>query len=292
MAAAAIIVAAISLPLILSRSEVRDATSAVAGQASAPEAPSVARALEAERKADDAPALVAATRAPQRESTEKSQLVAKNGPASTASTEAAAGLVAPADLSKKLEARSAAEPVDEAKRKSDSQGAAAPSAAGAVPGSQVARGDSDQNRQQQQAKDAGQQAGDAKTVASTPEERAKERNERAEDVAAPPAPRASSEADRGRSGFRRALRDSSAEAVKPEERKVSGKRFLFRDGAWTDKDFDPDKDLPIVTIIRDSNVYSEVLNKRPGLKPFLTGFHASERAIIVYKGTVYKLIPQ
>ena len=88
------------------------------------------------------------------------------------------------------------------------------------------------------------------------------------------------------------MRDSNAEAVKPEERKFSGKKFLFLDGAWTDKDFDPNKDLPIVTIIRDSNVYSEVLNKRPGLKPFLTGFHASERAIIVYKGTVYKLIPQ
>jgi hypothetical protein len=89
------------------------------------------------------------------------------------------------------------------------------------------------------------------------------------------------------------LRDSeTAEAVRPEERKFSGKKFLLRDGAWTDKDFDPNKDLPVVTIIRDSNVYKEVLNKRPGLKPFLTGFLASERAIIVYKGTVYKLIPQ
>jgi len=90
-----------------------------------------------------------------------------------------------------------------------------------------------------------------------------------------------------------ALRDSdSADAVRPEERKFNGKRFLLRDGAWTDKDFDPNKDLPVVIIIRDSNVYKEVLNKRPGLKPFLTGFQPGERAIIVYKGTVYRLIPQ
>ena len=89
------------------------------------------------------------------------------------------------------------------------------------------------------------------------------------------------------------MRDSgAAEAVRPEERKLSGKKFLFRDGAWTDKDFDPNKELPVVTIIRDSNVYKEVMNKRPGLKPFLAGFPAPERAIIVYKGTVYKLIPQ
>jgi hypothetical protein len=90
-----------------------------------------------------------------------------------------------------------------------------------------------------------------------------------------------------------ALRDSGPpESVRLYERKLSGKKFLLKDGAWTDKDFDPDKDLPVVTIIRDSNVYKEVLGKRPGLKPFLTGFSAAERAIIVYKGTVYKLIPQ
>ena len=293
MAATAIIVAAISLPLILSRNDTGESTSPVAEQvAGTLDSREADRAAQAKSAEPAAPAAFVSTR--QRENgAEKAQLLAKNQPVPTAATDAAAG----ADLSKKAEERSAAEPTDEAKRKSESQVAAAPPASGAVPGAQVARGDSDQNRQQQQTKDTGQQqASEKQTVARAPEERAKERNERAEDVAAPPAPRASSEADRARSGFRRAgklaLRDSNAEAVKPEERKFSGKTFLFRDGAWTDKGFDPNKDLPTVTIIRDSNVYSEVLNKRPGLKPFLTGFHASERAIIVYKGTVYKLIPQ
>jgi len=294
MAAAAIIVAAISLPLILTRNEVRQTASPIADQvASIPDARSVAAASPDAQNTQAETAAPSLESARQREnSAEKSQLMAKNQPVPTA-TEAAAG-AAGADLSKKLaETSSAAEPVDELKRKSESQAAAAPPTAGAAPGSQVARVDSDQNRQQQQTKDAGQQqTGDAKTVARAEEDRSKERNERAEEVAQPPAPRAPAESARGRSGFRRALRDANTEAVKPEERKFNGKKFLFKDGAWTDKDFDPDKDLPTVTIIRDSNVYSEVLNKRPGLKPFLTGFHASERAIIVYKGTVYKLIPQ
>ena len=91
----------------------------------------------------------------------------------------------------------------------------------------------------------------------------------------------------------RALRDSnSPEAVRPTEKKLGNKRFSLKNDTWTDKDFDPDKDLPIVTVIRDSNVYNELLATRTGLKPYLVGFPPAERAIIVYKGTVYKLIPQ
>jgi hypothetical protein len=89
------------------------------------------------------------------------------------------------------------------------------------------------------------------------------------------------------------LRDSSpAESVRPTEKKVGSKKFSLKDDTWTDKDFDPDKGLPTVTIIRDSNVYNELLGKQAGLKPYLTGFGGTERAIFVYKGTVYKLIPQ
>jgi len=96
-----------------------------------------------------------------------------------------------------------------------------------------------------------------------------------------------------RSSAIRALRDSaSAEAVRPTERKLGNKKFSLKDDTWTDKDFDPDKDLPIVTVIRDSNVYNELLAKQVGLKPYLGGFPPADRAIIVYKGTVYKLIPQ
>src|SRR5207302_533324 len=117
----------------------------------------------------------------------------------------------------------------------------------------------------------------------------------AESSATPPPPTAP-----GRAATRlkrpsaiRALRDSGApEAVKPPEKRVGNKKFIFKNDTWTDKDFDPDKDLPIVTVIRDSNVYNELIGKQAGLKTYLAGFGGTERAIIVYKGTVYKLIPQ
>ncbi|OLE48579.1 MAG: hypothetical protein AUI36_20945 [Cyanobacteria bacterium 13_1_40CM_2_61_4] len=89
------------------------------------------------------------------------------------------------------------------------------------------------------------------------------------------------------------LRDNAtSESVRPAELKIFGKRFLWKDGAWTDKKFDPDKGLPVVAIIRASNVYNEVLNKHAGLKRYLDVLPETERAIIVYEGTVYKLIPQ
>ena len=91
----------------------------------------------------------------------------------------------------------------------------------------------------------------------------------------------------------RALRDSSApESVRPTERRIGNKRFSLKDDTWTDKTFDPDKDLPVVTIIHSSNVYNELLARQAGLKQYLEPFAEAERAIIVYKGTVYKLIPQ
>ena len=296
LAAAAVIVAAISLPLILSRdqaahpaSEVQVASELAGGEAAQAKAPTSSKPV-------DSPALVATARQPN-PSMEKTEALAKNSPAPSATPEPV-GFAAGADLAKKLETKSPSEPLNEAQRKSDSSVAAAPPQAGPVPGSQ-ARSDFDQNRQQQSPKDAvAQQIPESKAGARAEDVSAKEKAERSrsEEVAQPPAPRASAEESRGRSNLRRrgslALRDSEADAVRPEERKFSGKKFLFKDGAWTDKDFDPNKDLPIVTIIRDSNVYQEVLKQRPGLKPFLTGFHTSERAIIVYKGTVYKLIPQ
>ena len=61
---------------------------------------------------------------------------------------------------------------------------------------------------------------------------------------------------------------------------------------WTDKGFDSNKNMPVVNIVRDSNVYKELIDKQAGLKTFLDAFNENERAIIVYKGKVYKLIPQ
>ena len=296
MAAAAVIVLAVSLPLFMSRNQTRETSQTFANQSSDQPvgAASPVTALS-NPGSDQAPAaLVPAER--RRENTDdRTATLAKSAPAPA--TPEAAGFAAGGELSKKTDARNAAEPLDDLQRKAENQAVPAPAQAGAAPASQVAGNDADKNRQQQPEKDStAQQTGEGKLAARVDELRAKEKTERAEDVAAPPAPPAS-EAARGRSSMRRpgrlALRDSdAAEAVRPEERKFSGKKFLFKDGAWTDKDFDPNKDLPVVTIIRDSNVYQEVLSKRPGLKPFLTGFPATARAIIVYKGTVYKLIPQ
>lgn len=117
----------------------------------------------------------------------------------------------------------------------------------------------------------------------------------AENAATPPPPSApvTKAGKVKRSPAMRALRESSTtEAVSSIERKVGAKKFLLKNDTWTDKDFDPDKDLPVVTVVRDSNVYSELLARQSGLKPYLGGFPPADRAIIVYRGTVYKLIPQ
>jgi hypothetical protein len=50
--------------------------------------------------------------------------------------------------------------------------------------------------------------------------------------------------------------------------------------------------MPMVTIFRDSDVYRELFSKHSGMRPFLTGFAETARVIFVYKGMVYKLIPQ
>ena len=62
-------------------------------------------------------------------------------------------------------------------------------------------------------------------------------------------------------------------------------------GIWTDRDFKPAKEIPAVTLIRDSEVYKSALEKQPGLKVFLASFASDERVIVVYKGVVYKVVP-
>lgn len=92
-----------------------------------------------------------------------------------------------------------------------------------------------------------------------------------------------------------ALRDRSEEARSRPRlpgKKVAKKQFWLRDNVWTDEDYSPDKDMPVVTLIRDSEVYKEVLVARAGMKSYLTGFGETESVIFVYKGTIYKLVPQ
>ncbi|HET9531053.1 MAG TPA: hypothetical protein VFQ92_11925, partial [Blastocatellia bacterium] len=92
-----------------------------------------------------------------------------------------------------------------------------------------------------------------------------------------------------------AFREAESRAATPKrgtpERRIAGKRFYLLNDVWTDKDYKPGKEMAEVTIIRDSDLYKEVLAKRNGLKTYFTRFDEKERAIIVYKDTVYKLEP-
>jgi hypothetical protein len=96
-------------------------------------------------------------------------------------------------------------------------------------------------------------------------------------------------ADKGKS-----LRaESDARKERPHasaSRKVDNKTFWLIDDIWTDKDYRKDKELPVVTLSRESDVYKEVLEKHSGLQKFFKGFAANEKVIVVYKGTVYRLM--
>ncbi len=305
MAAAAAIVLAISLPVLLSRNETRSSEQ-------------VAKAIDAAQPPSEGPQSAsqptlagpaASSKSAGADSSTSTAAPSKPGEKreadalaiSSASAVPAAGVAGggggAAEQSKKVEAKSVPQAAGEAQGKSQGQVASqSPAQAGAAPGSQVAKNESDQGGQQQQGKDSAQQSAGAKQDRAD-EPRGKEKTARAEEAAAPPAP--ASETVRDREGSRRspaklALRDgTTTESVRLlEQRRIGSKRFLLKENTWTDRDFDPGKDLPVVTIIRDSNVYKEELAKRAGLKLYLDAFTGKERAIIVYKGTVYKLIPQ
>jgi hypothetical protein len=115
----------------------------------------------------------------------------------------------------------------------------------------------------------------------------------------PPKPSSSDARDRSRAMTRGTpgsakFRDSNSEAARSASSvaKVGGRKFLLRNDIWTDKDYNPNKEMPMVTIFRDSDVYRELFSKHSGMRPFLTGFAETARVIFIYKGTVYKLIPQ
>jgi hypothetical protein len=94
----------------------------------------------------------------------------------------------------------------------------------------------------------------------------------------------------------RALRDNSEarreRAKASASRKVQDKTFFLIDDFWTDQKYDKEKERPVVTVIRDSDVYKGLLEKHSSLQKFFSGFAANEKVIVVYKGTVYKLVPQ
>lgn len=291
IAASAVIVLAISLPLFLrNNGRVAQEVSRVAPESQAADNTQAVNSPEKSLAANTKqPSVSPAESAEPQKPSEKRPVdaVSANGAAPSQQPTGAAGVASNA----KLEAKAEPKPAEQA-----------PGAAGSQPVSEVAAGqaqqekraDQDGARQQQPSKDNA--VADTKAGADQQDkENARAKTLASESAASPPPPPApgAKAGKMKRSSAIRALRDSaSAEAVRPTERKLGNKKFSLKDDTWTDKDFDPDKDLPIVTVIRDSNVYNELLAKQVGLKPYLGGFPPAERAIIVYKGTVYKLIPQ
>jgi hypothetical protein len=75
------------------------------------------------------------------------------------------------------------------------------------------------------------------------------------------------------------------------ERRVENKKFRLQAGVWTDRDFKPSKEIPAVTLIRDSELYKAALARQPGLKALMAGFESDERVILVYKSIIYKIFP-
>jgi hypothetical protein len=122
---------------------------------------------------------------------------------------------------------------------------------------------------------------------------------RPEHAVAPPSETTSDESGR-RSGIAseqpgRAFREGKPRAATPKrgtpERRAGGKKFYLLGDVWTDKDYKPEKEMPVVTLVRDSDLYKEVLAKNNGLKIYFSRFVEKERVIIVYKDTVYKINP-
>lgn len=283
MAAVAVVVFAISLPLLLSRNQNDRASLAPSViETSAPET-AQAEPHQVSPAAKISPEKPASLKSDDTKETSKSEskgLLAVNREREDRAVSAE---------QKKTIPENAPQAIDETQRRAENQ--VAPQAPAqpvqAAPETQQAKLESDRIREQQ-----GKDAAQPKPSPSDEQDADKEKSRRAESAAAPPPPPSSSrmKAPVGRLG----LRDSAGEAVRPraDYRELRGKKFFLVDGTWTDKDYNPDKDLPIITLVRDSNVFKELLAKRSSLKPYVTFFGETERAIIVYKGTVYKLIPQ
>ena len=323
MAAAAVIVLAVSVPVLLSRINTRNNAVLVVEERAAdarsvnpsedkaqPEVGSstqrsVGGAVAQDKYAspDQAQSVGATASLKSRERTEP-LLVAKNQPPAEESPSVAEKKVA--GLKEKGEAASAAAGAAGAFAQTEHQVAAQPPQAAPSTQQQTA-GETqlpkiDQERAlrlQQQGKDSTQDSLLKQGRADGDQRSDKVAKIRPEDDVAPPAPAAVPDGIRNRvlaqpgaSAMRDGRLNESARTRGTAERKVGNKKFWLRGDTWTDKDYSPIKEMPVVTIVRDSDVYRELIAKRAGLKVYLTGFSENDRAILVYKGTVYKLIPQ
>lgn len=113
--------------------------------------------------------------------------------------------------------------------------------------------------------------------------------------APPPAPREAAPhqgVTKGTTPFRNSKEKLAERSNVIQTRRIKDKSFWLIDGVWTDRGYSKEKELPVVPLIKDSENYNEVLLKNSGLQKYFSAFGSNDRAIIVYKDTVYKLYPQ
>ena len=234
-AVAAVIVLAISLPLILSRNEVRtskDASEAVAENQPASETPAIDQIAGAvpPAAARKSGTEVAAT-TPKQSEKRAAETIAANTPA--AQPPSAAGNVSSGLRAAGVKAKTAAQPTDQVQAKTDRPPSDAAAPAGAASESQLAKNESDKKRQQQNEKDS-VQPGESKAVSAGEAGTAgKELANRVEEPP-PPATRSTPEPARPRKGLKQppgklGLRDTSSEVARLPEMKILGKKFSLRD---------------------------------------------------------------
>ncbi|HYP27208.1 MAG TPA: hypothetical protein VE262_10865 [Blastocatellia bacterium] len=88
---------------------------------------------------------------------------------------------------------------------------------------------------------------------------------------------------------------NSSESPRPRgtaARKINNKTFWLVKGVWTDKNYNSEREQAEITVVRDSDIYNDLMAKHSGLKAFFTAFPSDERVTVVYKDTVYKLVPR
>jgi hypothetical protein len=75
-------------------------------------------------------------------------------------------------------------------------------------------------------------------------------------------------------------------------RKIGNKRFKLSGSTWIDDEYESNKGIPPIVVIRDGSLYRELISGSDEMKLYLTGIPNEHGAIIVYKGKVYKLLPR
>ncbi|HKQ06658.1 MAG TPA: hypothetical protein VJ464_16110 [Blastocatellia bacterium] len=301
MAAAAAIVLAITLPLAVSHratpaGQPPSTTEPANAQAtaSAPAANPVqdnatGGSVAAANTATEAPATKTVAAAPSE----------KPAPGATADAkDAAGGAAAPSNVQPGVVAASQPaepKPADQTIAKNETQ--TPPAAPATAAGAPQSKSDEKESKPVAGDRDA---AKAATAQPSRTEERAKADSAVASETIAPPPPPPTRGRDREYSRTRRddAVSGPAASFLRPSaaprvaSRKVGSHQFWLHDGTWMDRDYDSGKGLPVVQVIRDSDVYRDLLAKEEKIKPFFTGFPSDARVIFVFKDKVYILIPQ